>query len=83
MKSILLSIILVLFFNFSLSATNYYISVSGSDSNNGSANSPWRTLSYACSHATSAGDVINVGAGTFNVTSQCSLAEGVSIVGQG
>ena len=83
MKSILLSFILALFFNFTVSATTYYISVSGSDSNDGSANSPWRTLSYACSHATRSGDIINIGAGTFNVTSQCSLAEGVSIVGQG
>ncbi len=79
----LLILLLLLIFNLSLYATNYYISVSGSDSNNGSSSSPWKTLNYACSKATQSGDVINVGAGIFNVSSQCSLAAGVSIVGQG
>ena len=83
MKNISLSFILVLFFNITASATNYYISVSGNDSNNGSSSAPWRTLSYACSQAKTAGDIIHVGAGTFRETSQCILAVGVSIEGQG
>ena len=38
--------LLILFQNLSFSQTNYYVSPSGSDSNNGSINSPWETIQY-------------------------------------
>ena len=66
-----------------LSATTYYISPVGSDSNSGSSTSPWKTLSYACSRVTFKGDIIHVIAGTYTETKQCNLAEGISLVGDG
>jgi hypothetical protein len=45
---------------------NYYISTSGSDSNNGSAGSPWLTLQRADSTPRAPGDCINVAPGTYN-----------------
>ncbi len=57
MKNALIIIFLTL--SISVSATTYYVSTSGSDSNNGlSTSSPWATLSWAESHATAAGDII-------------------------
>jgi len=48
-----------------IGATTYYISTSGSNSNNGSKWFSLGTLAYACTRTT-AGDVNNVGVGTFN-----------------
>jgi uncharacterized repeat protein (TIGR02059 family) len=76
-------IIMFFFLSSVVGATTYYIDPSGSDSNNGSSSSPWKTLAYACSKATSSGDIIHVNAGTFLETSQSELAVGVSIEGVG
>jgi uncharacterized repeat protein (TIGR02059 family) len=81
MKNILIT--LFLFLSITLGATTYYIDPSGSDSNNGSSSSPWKTLSYACSRATSSGDIIHVNSGTYTETNQSNLAPGVSIEGVG
>jgi hypothetical protein len=61
----------------------YYISTGGSDGASGSINSPWKTLAYACSVVKNAGDIIHVNQGTFPEYSQCNLAVGVSIEGEG
>jgi hypothetical protein len=45
---------------------NYYVSTSGSDSNNGSSGSPWLTLQHADSTPRAPGDCINVAPGTYN-----------------
>jgi hypothetical protein len=45
---------------------NYYISTSGSDSNNGSSGSPWRTLQHADFTPRAPGDCINVSPGTYD-----------------
>ena len=45
---------------------NYYISNSGSDSNDGSSNSPWRTLQHADTVPRAPGDCINVGPGAYS-----------------
>jgi hypothetical protein len=74
---ILLSAIII---SIQLSATDRYISITGSNANSGTIGSPWRNLYYACSHSVS-GDVINVGAGIFTETAVCVLPAGVSIVG--
>jgi len=76
-------IILLFLLSNTIGATTYYISTSGSDSNNGSIGTPWKTLAYACSKANSSGDIIHINAGTYYETSQSILAVGVSIVGAG
>jgi hypothetical protein len=78
-----LIILLLLLLSTTIGATNYYIDPSGSDSNSGSSSSPWKTLSYACSKATTSGDIIHVNAGTYTETVQSALAVGVSIEGVG
>ncbi len=51
------------------SANTYYVSATGSDSNSGSASSPWKTLSHAGS-ATPACALIMIGSGSWTSTSQ-------------
>jgi uncharacterized repeat protein (TIGR02059 family) len=78
--------LLALFISITLSAnaTTYYISPNGSDATgNGSISTPWKTLSYACGRVTKSGDIIHINAGTYTVSSQCTLAVGVSIEGDG
>jgi len=67
-KSFKLVILLVLTSGNVLSAATYYVSKTGSDSNNGSSSSPFLTISKSISTATSAGDVVNIGAGTYSET---------------
>lgn len=43
----------------------------------------WAKLSYACTRAVTAGDIIHVNAGTYAEDARCDLALGVSIVGEG
>jgi len=76
-------IILFLFLSSLAGATTYYIDPTGNNANNGSISSPWKTLAYACSKATSSGDIIHVNAGTYTETAKSVLAVGVSIVGAG
>jgi hypothetical protein len=59
----------------------YYIDPAGSDSGNGSASNPWKSLYKAC-NSVSAG-VIKVRSGTYTETLQAILATGVSIEGEG
>ena len=76
-------IVLFLFISFTISGATYYIDPAGNDSNSGSSSAPWKTLAYACSKATAAGDIIHVNAGNYTETNQCVLAVGVSIEGIG
>ena len=49
-------------------AANYYVSVTGNDTNSGtSTSSPWRHVQYAANHV-QAGDTVNVLAGSYNET---------------
>lgn len=70
-----------------INGTNtHYISTAangGSNSNNGSIESPWLTLAYACAHASTPGDTIYVNSGTYIETNECALSIGVSIKGAG
>jgi parallel beta-helix repeat protein len=43
----------------------YYVGKNGSNSNNGSINSPWQTINYAAQKVT-AGDTVNIETGTYN-----------------
>lgn len=70
--------------SFKLLATDYYVSTSGNDNNNGSLSSPWRTVLKACTSVpANAGHKINVGAGLFTETNYLIVPAGVSIVGAG
>jgi uncharacterized repeat protein (TIGR02059 family) len=80
-KNALLLIMLLL--SSSVAGTTYYIDLSGKDANNGSSTSPWKSLAYACSKVSTAGDIIHVNAGTYTETAQSVLAVGVSIEGVG
>ena len=75
----------VIFLTISLlsTATIYYIDPAGSNSNNGTNEFPWQTLSHACSQVTKSGDIIHVNAGMYIETNRCDLANGVSIEGTG
>ncbi len=67
-------------------AATYYIATSeqgGINSNSGTISSPWLTLSYACRKVSSPGDTIYITSGKYIETSQCILAPGVSIIGEG
>ena len=46
---------------------NYYVAPTGSDANNGSLSSPWKTIQYAATKVI-AGDTVNVRAGTYAET---------------
>ena len=47
-------------------STNYYVSMTGSDSNNGSISSPWLTIQHAANQSSiGAGSCINVEPGTY------------------
>src|SRR5580692_8022358 len=46
-------------------AQTYYVAKNGSDSDNGSASSPWLTIGHAALEAT-AGSTVYVGAGTYS-----------------
>jgi hypothetical protein len=61
---------------------NYYVSTSGSDSNDGSSARPWRTLKYAVTKAPS-GYTINMAGGTYVEYGQVAVPAGVSINGAG
>ncbi len=75
--------ILLLYFAITVSGATYYIDPAGSDGNNGSSGSPWKTLAFACSKVKTAGDVIHVNPGTYYESAQSALTAGVSIEGEG
>jgi hypothetical protein len=83
MKKLFTGITMMLI-SLSASATIFYIDPHGSNTNNGtSTGTPWKTLTYACAHATTSGDIIHVNVGTYIETVQSVLAVGVSIEGTG
>lgn len=64
MKNIVITILFFFLF-FSIQAqTNYYVSPTGSDANNGSMANPWLTIQYGVDHIM-AGDILNIMAGTY------------------
>jgi hypothetical protein len=59
---------IVLFLSVAAPATTYYVSTSGSNSNDGlSTSSPWRSIQYAANHM-QAGDTVQVLAGIYHET---------------
>ena len=47
-----------------IAQNNYYVALTGNNSNNGSLNSPWKTIQYGINQL-SAGDILNIKAGTY------------------
>ena len=74
--------ILLIIITSSLSATTYYISPTGLDSNPGTSAAPFATLHKASTVAVS-GDIIHLTTGTFTEALQSSIVTGVSIEGEG
>ncbi len=72
-------------FQISVNATNYYVSLTGNDSNNGlSSSTAWRTIGKACSSVTAnQGNIIYIGAGTFLEANTISIPSGITITGAG
>jgi hypothetical protein len=82
MKKTFLTILL--FISCFANAGTFYISPLGNDATgNGTAAAPWKTLKKATTAVTTPGDIIHVNAGTYSESQNCSLAKGVSIVGDG
>ncbi len=62
----------------------YYIAPTGNDATgNGSSARPWKSLNKACGTVKKPGAFIHVNAGTYLESSQCVLADGVSLEGAG
>ena len=51
--------------SFAASGVIYYVSTNGNDNNNGSFDTPWKTIQKAC-HSVAAGDTVCILAGTYN-----------------
>jgi hypothetical protein len=65
--------------------TEYYVSLEGSDSNDGrTPNTSWRTLEHACVETYSLGQVkINIAAGTYNELVPMKIGRSVVVEGNG
>lgn len=76
--------ILFLFCYATAFGTKYYIAPTGDDdTGNGTSGNPWKTLAYACTQVTTAGDTIYVNAGTYTETERSNVSVGVNITGAG
>lgn len=65
-------------------APTYYIAPTGSDATgNGTYAKPWASLYKASQMVTTSGNIIHIAAGTYTESHVCSIAVGVSIVGDG
>ena len=64
------------------SGADWYVATTGSDSNDGSEASPFKTPNVAVSSA-SAGDVIHVAAGTYTISSVITLNKAITLEGAG
>lgn len=66
-----------------LSAT-YHVSSTGSDTNDGSSATPWKTIKYASNQVVGGlGHTIQVAAGTYTETGGFNLREGTNLIGAG
>jgi hypothetical protein len=61
---------------------NYYVTMSGDNSNDGSIGRPWRSLKYAAANSP-AGSTINLAAGNYVEEGQVQVPAGVNIFGAG
>lgn len=67
--------------NISFAGRTYYVDPNGSDNNNGSKSSPWKSVVFATSRAKK-GDTIHMNRGTFVETRTIDLPPGVNLEGE-
>ena len=65
MKKISILILILLFYIQVKAQSNYYVSSTGNNSNNGLQNTPWKTIQYGLNQLSN-GDTLNVFAGIYN-----------------
>ena len=70
-------------FAVSAAATDYYVAMTGNDSDDGSAATPFATIDAAITAATEASDVIHVTAGTYSTTTQWGPNLKAKLIGEG
>ena len=70
-------------FAVSAAATDYYVAMTGNDSDDGSAATPFATIDAAVTNATDASDVIHVAAGTYATTTQWGPNLKAKLIGEG
>ena len=70
-------------FAVSAAATDYYVAMTGNDSDDGSAATPFATIDAAITAATEASDVIHVTAGTYATTTQWGPNLKAKLIGEG
>ncbi len=64
---LIFTLLLTLSLTISVNATTYFVTTIGNDSNDGlSEGTAWKTINYAVSQATTAGDVVYIKAGIYN-----------------
>lgn len=62
----------------------FYVATNGSDANgNGTSTKPWASLYKASQMVTTSGYTIHIAAGTYTESHVCTIAVGVSVVGDG
>src|SRR6185312_2458290 len=76
-----LTILFVCLLQNTFAQTKHYIDPTGSDANNGTIGSPWKTLHYAATQVTTPGDTIYINSGTYIETLPAMVAVGVNIKG--
>ncbi len=64
MKKITLLLLSIFISTIAFSQSNYYVAKNGNNSNNGSLNSPWKTIQHGVNQL-SAGDILHIKAGTY------------------
>ncbi len=64
MKKITLLLLSIFISTIAFSQSNFYVAKNGNNSNNGSLNSPWKTIQYGINQL-SAGDILYIKAGTY------------------
>lgn len=79
------SLILLFIGAFAVSAvaTDYYVAMTGNDSDDGSAATPFATIDAAVTNATDASDVIHVAAGTYATSTQWGPNLKAKLIGEG
>lgn len=74
MKRIKYAVLMLLMAGSICRAADYYVATNGSDSNPGTSQQPWLTIPHAAASVV-AGDVVNVEAGTYTISSFLNLSK--------
>ena len=64
MRTTILTILVLIISVCSFAQTNYYVAITGNNSDNGSINRPWQTIQYGVSQL-NIGDTLNITSGTY------------------